>query len=102
VLFNWKGHLDLGFVSGTGKKYFSSSWTNVPLDLLIRTGGDTRTSGFDSRGAKLLFSDEFFPNYTPDMFRRSLRDFQKTGARRPNVTGAAFVDPPAFEPGGKE
>ena len=57
------------------------------VDLLIRTGGDRRTSNFliwQSAYAELVFSDTFWPDFTPDDFDAALDDF----ARRERRFGA--------------
>lgn len=48
------------------------------VDLLIRTGGDKRTSNFliwQAVYAELIFSDKFWPDFTPDDFDAALADF---------------------------
>lgn len=48
------------------------------VDLLIRTGGDQRTSNFliwQAVYAELVFSDKFWPEFTPDDFDAALADF---------------------------
>jgi undecaprenyl diphosphate synthase len=48
------------------------------VDLLIRTGGDVRTSNFliwQAAYAELVFSDKFWPDFTPDDFDAALDDF---------------------------
>jgi undecaprenyl diphosphate synthase len=48
------------------------------VDLLIRTGGDRRTSNFliwQSAYAELVFSDKFWPDFTPDDFDAAIEDF---------------------------
>jgi undecaprenyl diphosphate synthase len=48
------------------------------VDLLIRTGGDRRTSNFliwQSAYAELVFSDKFWPDFTPDDFDAAIDDF---------------------------
>ena len=48
------------------------------VDLLIRTGGDLRTSNFliwQATYAELIFSDKFWPDYTPDDFDAALADY---------------------------
>lgn len=57
------------------------------VDLLIRTGGDRRTSNFliwQSAYAELVFSDKFWPEFTPDDFDAAIDDF----ARRERRFGA--------------
>ncbi len=48
------------------------------VDLLIRTGGDLRTSNFliwQATYAELVFSDKFWPDYTAGDFDLALDDF---------------------------
>jgi undecaprenyl diphosphate synthase len=57
------------------------------VDLLIRTGGDRRTSNFliwQAAYAELIFSDKFWPDFSPDDFDGALDDF----ARRERRFGA--------------
>ena len=57
------------------------------VDLLIRTGGDRRTSNFliwQAAYAELVFSDKFWPDFTPDDFDAALDDY----ARRERRFGA--------------
>jgi len=48
------------------------------VDLLIRTGGDLRTSNFliwQATYAELVFSEKFWPDFTPDDFDLALGEF---------------------------
>ena len=48
------------------------------VDLLIRTGGDRRTSNFliwQAAYAELVFCDKFWPEFTPDDFDAALADY---------------------------
>lgn len=57
------------------------------VDLLIRTGGDRRTSNFliwQAAYAELVFSDKFWPDFSPDDFDAAIDDF----ARRERRFGA--------------
>ena len=48
------------------------------VDLLIRTGGDRRTSNFliwQAAYAELVFCDKFWPEFTPDDFDAALAEF---------------------------
>ena len=50
-----------------------------PLDLLIRTSGEVRLSNFllwQAAYAEMLFVDTLWPDYTPDMLRQALDDFE--------------------------
>jgi len=51
----------------------------LPVDLLIRTGGECRISNFhlwDAAYAELYFSDRFWPDYTRDDFMAALEDYE--------------------------
>jgi undecaprenyl diphosphate synthase len=48
------------------------------VDLLIRTGGDRRTSNFllwQAAYAELIFCDQFWPDFSPDDFDAALAEF---------------------------
>lgn len=48
------------------------------VDLLIRTGGDRRTSNFllwQAAYAELVFCDQFWPDFSPDDFDAALAEF---------------------------
>lgn len=50
----------------------------LPVDLLIRTGGEKRISNFhlwDAAYAELYFSDTFWPDYSQDDFNVAIADF---------------------------
>jgi len=53
-------------------------------DLIIRTGGEKRTSGFmlwQSEYAEYAFVDKFFPDFTPEDLRTCIFDFQNRQRR---------------------
>lgn len=55
-----------------------------PVDLMIRTGGDTRTGGFllwQAPNAEVHFRDERWPEFTPDHLHDSLTRFSKAERR---------------------
>ncbi len=60
---------------------------NIPFpypDLIIRTSGEKRLSGYllwQSAYAELMFVDNFFPDFTPDLFVKCIDDF---GSRNRN------------------
>lgn len=58
---------------------------NLPnIDLLIRTSGEQRVSGFmlwKSGYAELLFSDKLWPDYTVDDFNQALVEYNKRQRR---------------------
>lgn len=50
----------------------------LPVDLLIRTGGECRISNFhlwDAAYAELYFCDDFWPDFSEDRFRDALADY---------------------------
>jgi undecaprenyl diphosphate synthase len=54
------------------------------VDLLIRTGGDQRTSNFllwQAAYAELVFSDKFWPDFSPDDFDAALAEFVRRERR---------------------
>jgi len=56
----------------------------APLDLLIRTGGETRISNFhlwDAAYAELYFSDILWPDYSQKHLQLALEDYQKRERR---------------------
>lgn len=53
-------------------------------DLLIRTGGEKRLSGFllwQLEYAELYFADIFWPDFTPEEFKKAIEDFQNRQRR---------------------
>jgi undecaprenyl diphosphate synthase len=50
----------------------------LPVDLLIRTGGERRISNFhlwDVAYAELYFCDDFWPDFSEQRFREALADY---------------------------
>jgi len=60
---------------------------NLPFpepDLVIRTSGESRTSGFmiwQSAYSELIFSEKFFPDFTKDDLRLAISEYQKRKRR---------------------
>jgi undecaprenyl diphosphate synthase len=55
-----------------------------PLDLLIRTGGETRISNFllwQSAYAELYFSDELWPDFDAESLAKAVADYRKRERR---------------------
>lgn len=53
-------------------------------DLIIRTGGEKRTSGFmtwQSEYSEYTFVDTLFPDFTPELFKTCIKDFLSRGRR---------------------
>lgn len=71
----------------------ASRLTTAPMpdpDLLIRTGGDTRVSNFllwQIAYTELIFTDTFWPDYSPEEYREAIRKYQ-TRERRYGLTSA--------------
>lgn len=54
------------------------------VDLLIRTGGDRRTSNFllwQAAYAELIFCEQFWPDFTADDFDAALAEFERRDRR---------------------
>lgn len=63
----------------TFKDYLDTNDLNDP-DLVIRTSGEKRTSGFmpfQSTYAELYFSDKYFPDFAPEDLREAIWDFSR-------------------------
>lgn len=59
------------------EKYLDTKGQPDP-DLLIRTGGEMRLSGFllwQLEYAELYFTDTYWPDFTPDKFREAVGDY---------------------------
>jgi undecaprenyl diphosphate synthase len=55
-----------------------------PLDLIIRTGGEKRLSGFmlyQAEYAELFFSDTLWPDFSTKEFDRIMGEFRKRERR---------------------
>lgn len=55
-----------------------------PIDLLIRTSGEQRISNFmlwQCAYAELYFPPELWPDFTPQLFRKALKEFQRRQRR---------------------
>lgn len=53
-------------------------------DLVIRTGGEKRLSGFmpfQTTYSEIIFMDEYFPRLTPEMIKEAIMDFSKKERR---------------------
>lgn len=63
------------------KKYLDMS---EDVDLVIRTGGEQRTSGFliyQAAPAEQYFTSLYWPDFTPEEFDRAITDYQKRQRR---------------------
>lgn len=53
-------------------------------DLMIRTGGEKRLSGFllwQSNYAELYFTDVYWPDFTPEEFKKALKEYDERQRR---------------------
>jgi undecaprenyl diphosphate synthase len=84
ILEKSKEEPDLDITPGLLKKHLLTC-DLPPVDLLIRTGGEPHLSdGFmmwDVADAQLVFSDKFWPEYTPEDFQKAIEDYSKRGRR---------------------
>ena len=65
---------------------------DVPVDLLIRTGGERRLSDFllwECAYAELVFVDTFWPDFDEAAFDAALREFARRDRRFGRVASAA-------------
>lgn len=63
----------------------NSDTSKLPkLDILIRTGGEKRLSGYmmwQSAYAELFFTDTYLPDFSPEMLKQVIKDFGKRERR---------------------
>ena len=55
-----------------------------PVDLVIRTSGEQRTSGFmplQAAYAELYFSEQYFPDFSAKDFENALKEYGKRQRR---------------------
>lgn len=72
----------------------------IPVDLLIRTGGEQRLSDFllwESAYAELIFTRRMWPDFTPAALRAAVSEFHHRDRRFGAVSGSllAALPPPA-------
>lgn len=63
----------------TGGSLTDNLWVTRSVDLIVRTGGERRTSGFlplQSGYAELYFCDKLFPDFTRDDMKNAYNDFR--------------------------
>ncbi len=69
------------FVKKVGEKTFEDFLSvKTPLDIVIRTGGEKRLSGFmlyQMAYAELFFTDTLWPDFTPQEFDRIMEEFKQ-------------------------
>ena len=78
------------------RQFRSFLWRSemLPVDLLIRTGGEVRISNFhlwDAAYAELFFSDTFWPDYSKDEFNNTLENYASR-ERRFGLTSEQVTD----------
>jgi tritrans,polycis-undecaprenyl-diphosphate synthase [geranylgeranyl-diphosphate specific] len=64
--------------------FAKSLYMNDDVDLVIRTSGEKRTSGFmlwQSSYAELHFCDKFWPEFSKEDFAKALEDYASRGRR---------------------
>lgn len=62
----------------------TSSLPDPDPDLIIRTGGEKRLSGYliwQSQYSELEFVDKYLPDYTPEDFARTINEYAKRNRR---------------------
>ncbi len=65
------------------REYLLSRDVSV-IDLVIRTGGEVRSSNFfewQTRYAEWMYDDSYWPDYTPEMFEAHLKKFERRERR---------------------
>jgi len=78
-----KWHKKLEITKEEFEKYLDTAGQPDP-DLLIRTGGEKRLSGFllwQLEYAELYFTDTYWPDFTPERFRKAIEEYQKRQRR---------------------
>jgi undecaprenyl diphosphate synthase len=77
----WRGNLEL--TEEEYEKYLDTAGQPDP-DLIIRTGGEKRLSGFllwQSEYAELYFTDIYWPDFTPEEFKKAVEDYSNRKRR---------------------
>jgi undecaprenyl diphosphate synthase len=70
---------------------------SIPVDLLIRTGGEQRLSDFllwESAYAELVFTRRMWPDFTPAALRAAVGEFHHRDRRFGGVSEALLAAPP--------
>jgi undecaprenyl diphosphate synthase len=73
----------------------------LPVDLLIRTGGEQRLSDFllwESAYAELIFTKRMWPEFSPADLRKSISEYLHRDRRFGAVPDTVFPDPGAVCP----
>ncbi|HVY95174.1 MAG TPA: undecaprenyl diphosphate synthase family protein, partial [Bryobacteraceae bacterium] len=69
----------------------------IPVDLLIRTGGEQRLSDFllwESAYAELIFTRRMWPDFTPAALRAAVSEFHHRDRRFGAVSESLLAAPP--------
>ena len=69
----------------------------IPVDLLIRTGGEQRLSDFllwESAYAELIFTRRMWPDFTPSALRSAIGEFHHRDRRFGAVSESLLAAPP--------
>ncbi len=75
-------------VEGAAKGFFNHA---LPVDLLIRTGGEQRLSDFllwESAYAELIFTSRMWPDFTPADLRAAVNEYHRRDRRFGGVSQA--------------
>ncbi len=94
-----RGEIDPGDIDLAAFDTALPSAMNGPVDLLIRTGGEMRTSNFLPWGAayaELYFSDELWPDFGEEQLYEAVAEYQKRHRRFGRVESLAVE--PAIAP----
>jgi len=88
--------LEKALDSVNAKQFRSFLWRGelLPVDLLIRTGGELRISNFhlwDSAYAELYFSNTYWPDYSQQEFNETIADYASR-ERRFGLTSEQVTD----------
>jgi len=88
--------LEKALESMNAKQFRSFLWRDelLPVDLLIRTGGELRISNFhlwDSAYAELYFSNTYWPDYSQQEFNETIADYGSR-ERRFGLTSEQVTD----------
>jgi undecaprenyl diphosphate synthase len=70
----------------------------LPVDLLIRTGGEQRLSDFllwESAYAELIFTKRMWPDFTPADLRAAVNEYHRRDRRYGGLPEAALANQPA-------
>jgi undecaprenyl diphosphate synthase len=86
IVYSCQNLIDKGVKTVTPELIKQNLFTNElpPVDLLIRTGGEKRLSGFllwDASYAELFFTDKLFPDCVPGTLQEAIEEFKNRKRR---------------------